>query len=233
MKINLIHYAVETENKYTENIIKQVINNFENGITSMLVVKDKQEAYEQMNKIISHFLNKNSEILFYMETMVIHNTKAFIFIEYPEHMANIIKEDLYNSEICENLIEKKGAKYYKKIKNIYINDLENMCILNEINRCLKYFCGDLENKNEYVHFTFGTKNGLKSFHILEELLKQDNVILEEKIPEKPSITYEEYMSFSIDYNLFYKIEVEGKLLENINKRIQEFEEIKEKIKKGD
>lgn len=58
---------------------------------------------------------------------------------------------------------------------------------------------------------------------MEKLLKQDNVTLEEIIPEKPNMTYEEYMRGSIDYNLFYKMEMKGKLIENLNKKIQEFE----------
>lgn len=116
MNIKLIHHAKGLKNSQTENIIKQVINDFENNITSMLIVKDKQEAYEQMEKLINYFLNKGTKVLFSFEKMVIYTMKTLIFIEYQEHMINSIKEEVYNAEIYKYPIEKKKLNIIKKLK---------------------------------------------------------------------------------------------------------------------
>lgn len=220
MKINLIHHAINDNNKQIKNIINKIINDFENNITTMLIVSNKKEADEQMNKLIDYFLNKKIEIYFSEKNHVIYNLETLIFIEYPKNISNTIKEELYNIEIENRIPNKKEAIYYKKIKNIYITNIGNICNLNEINKCLKYFCGTLENINEFVYFTFGKEHGLKSFYILENMLNQNNVTLEEITPEKISMTYEEYMRMHIPNDFFYKTEVEGKLLDNFKEIIE-------------
>ena len=80
MKINLIHHAINDNNKQIKNIINKIINDFENNITTMLIVSNKKEADEQMNKLIDYFLNKKIEIYFSEKNHVIYNLETLIFI---------------------------------------------------------------------------------------------------------------------------------------------------------